>query len=198
MLRLLSIIFFYFFVSGCGAQRSTFVLLPDPDGKVGTISVTNAQGVQTLNQARQSTIISRKTEAPAKAEVMDVEKIEFLFARAIAIQPSEPSKFNLSFKFDSIDLQPDSEGLFDKAVEAALDKKSLDIRISGHTDRSGNAKYNYALSLRRAKYIQGLLEKRGIDPAIITTTSHGEGDPLVPTADDVFEERNRRVEVIIR
>ena len=47
-------------------------------------------------------------------------------------------------------------------------------------------------------YIQNLLEKQGIDPTIILTTSHGEGNPLVLTADNVSEPRNRRVEVIVR
>ena len=197
-LQLLSIMLFCLFASGCSTQRSTFVLLPDPGGKVGAIIVTNSQGTQTLNQARQSTIISSKTETPGKTETMDEEKIHSLFGKVIAIEPLEPIKFILSFKFDSINLPKDSKRLLDKAVETAFSNKSLDIRVSGHTDRSGNTKYNYALSLRRAQYIQGLLEKRGIDPAIITTTSHGEGDPLVPTADDVYEPRNRRVEVTIR
>jgi len=186
-----------FFVSGCSTQRSTFVLLPDPGGKVGAISVTNRQGTQTLSEARQSTVVSSKTKAPDRARTMDKAEIHSLFGKVMAIEPSEPIKFILSFKFDSSELKPDSEVLLDQVVETALSNKSMDIRISGHTDRSGNSKYNYPLSLRRAKYIQGLLEKRGIDPAIIITTSHGEGDPLVLT-DRLYEPRNRRVEVIIR
>lgn len=196
--HLLSIMLFCLLASGCSAQKSTFVLLPDPGGKVGAISVTNSQGTQTLNQARQSMIVNSKTDAPGKTETMDEKKIRSLFGKVLAIEPPEPTTFILSFKFDSIDLHKDSIKVLDKAVETALSNKSLDIRVSGHTDRSGNSKYNYALSLRRAQYVQGLLEKRGIDPAIITTTSHGEGDPLIPTADDVYEPRNRRVEVIIR
>jgi len=35
-------------------------------------------------------------------------------------------------------------------------------------------------------------------PANITVTSHGEGNPLIKTADNVSEPRNRRVEVVIR
>lgn len=197
-LHLLLIVLFSLFMSGCSAQRSTFVLLPDPGGKVGAISVTNSQGMQTLSEAGQSTIISSKTKAPGKTRTMDETQIRSLFGKVMAIQPSKPIKFILSFKFDSSELRPDSEILVDKVVETALHNKSMDIRISGHTDRSGNAKYNYPLSLRRAKYIQGLLVKRGIDPAIITTTSHGEGDPLVSTVNRVYEPRNRRVEVIIR
>lgn len=196
-LYLLSIVLFCFLASGCSTQKSTFVLLPDPGGKVGAISVTNSKGTKTLSEARQSTIVSSKKNAPDKTRTMDEAKIHSLFSKVMAIGPLEPNRFILSFKFDSSELQPESELLVDKVVETALRNKSMDIRISGHTDRSGNSTYNYQLSLSRAMYIQGLLEKHGIDPAIITTTSHGEGDPLVIT-DRLYEPRNRRVEVIIR
>lgn len=198
MLRFLSSILLCLLIVGCSSKRSTFVLLPDPDGKVGQISVTNILGTQTLSQAGQSVVVNSETEAPGKAKTMDEDKIRSIFGEVIAIEPSEPIKFILSFKFDSTELQPDSEELLDKAVKTALSNQSLDIRISGHSDRSGNTKYNYTLSLRRAKYIRGLLIQYGIDPVIITTTSHGEGDPLVPTVDGAYEPRNRRVEIIIR
>jgi len=32
----------------------------------------------------------------------------------------------------------------------------------------------------------------------MTITYHGEGNPLIPTADNVAEPRNRRVEVVVR
>ncbi len=42
------------------------------------------------------------------------------------------------------------------------------------------------------------MEFAGVDPKGIRTTSHGEGNPLIPTKDNVAEPRNRRVEVIVR
>ncbi len=38
----------------------------------------------------------------------------------------------------------------------------------------------------------------GLAPDLIEVTSYGEHKPLVATADDVDEPRNRRVEVVIR
>ena len=38
----------------------------------------------------------------------------------------------------------------------------------------------------------------GVGPDIIRIFSHGEGNPLIPTPDDVPEPRNRRVEVLVR
>ncbi len=185
-------------VSSCCAQRSTFVLLPDPDGKVGKITVTNDRGERTLDQARQSVVVPSKTGRPGHVEVMDETKIRDLFGRALDIQPLPPAKFLLYFKFDSTVLQLKSYHKMTILLEAARDRNSLDISVNGHTDRTGNAEYNYKLSHHRARHIQGLLVHQGIDPQIISTTSHGEGNPLVPTSDNVAEPRNRRVEVIIR
>ena len=43
-----------------------------------------------------------------------------------------------------------------------------------------------------------LLVQAGLDMAAIDVRSHGEAELLVPTADGVFEPRNRRVEVTVR
>lgn len=68
----------------------------------------------------------------------------------------------------------------------------------GHTDRSGAKEFNMALSRRRAQRVRDLLVAEGIAPAAIRLAFHGEGNPLIPTADNVPEPRNRRVEVIVR
>jgi outer membrane protein OmpA-like peptidoglycan-associated protein len=46
--------------------------------------------------------------------------------------------------------------------------------------------------------IQVLLIRAGIDPNVLHTAFHGEGNPFIQTPDNVAEPRNRRVEVIIR
>jgi outer membrane protein OmpA-like peptidoglycan-associated protein len=37
-----------------------------------------------------------------------------------------------------------------------------------------------------------------VDRSAIVVTSHGEATPLVPTADDVTEPKNRRVDITVR
>jgi len=198
MLWLLCILLFFLLLTGCGSKRTTFVLLQDPGGTVGKISVTNEKGTQTLENAGQSVVIKSSTDAPGDVEPMEEAKIQSLFGKALQIRPSEPTKFQLYFKFDSVELESGSIKVLQTVVQNVKNKNSKDIAINGHTDRLGNEEYNYKLSWRRAMHIQKLLEDQGIDPVFILTTSHGEGNPLIPTADNVFEPRNRRVEVIIR
>lgn len=71
------------------------------------------------------------------------------------------------------------------------------IRVVGHTDRSGSAAYNLALSKRRAKDARDELVRQGIAGERITSEGKGETENFVPTEDGVKEQLNRRTEVLI-
>jgi outer membrane protein OmpA-like peptidoglycan-associated protein len=73
-----------------------------------------------------------------------------------------------------------------------------DVSVIGHTDTTGADTANAALGLQRASVIRDQLLQTGLDPALVEVVSFGESDLLVPTADNVAEARNRRVEVIVR
>ena len=198
MSRSILLVLLLVLMTGCGAQRTTFVLLPDPAGTVGKISITNDMGSQTLDKAGEAIVVNSKSAALGESSNLTAKQISAIFRHAMAIEPAQPTKFILYFKFDSVRLTPASKEIFVSVLDTAVADHSMDIAVNGHTDRAGDAKYNYGLSLRRAKKIRRMLENQGVDSAIISTTSHGEGNPLVPTGDNVFEPRNRRVEVIIR
>jgi outer membrane protein OmpA-like peptidoglycan-associated protein len=54
------------------------------------------------------------------------------------------------------------------------------------------------LSLRRAERCRDELIKLGIPKVRISVAGRGEREPEVPTADEVAEPRNRRVEISVR
>ena len=72
------------------------------------------------------------------------------------------------------------------------------ISVVGHTDTVGSAAYNQRLSERRAQDARDELVRDGVDPARITSSGAGETQPMMPTADNVKEDLNRRTEVLIR
>jgi outer membrane protein OmpA-like peptidoglycan-associated protein len=78
------------------------------------------------------------------------------------------------------------------------ERTPVEIGVVGHTDTVGDKDYNYGLSLKRAKAVAALLAEKGVNPAILDITSHGKDNPLVPTGDQVYEPRNRRVEVTVK
>lgn len=186
------------FVIGCTCKRTTVVLVPDPNGHVGKVEIQTQGGHQILSESGQAVIVKSKEEPPPPATVYDEQKIRTIFGKALEAEPPMPKNFILYFKIDSTELLPDSQILIPEIIDCIRQRNSFDISINGHSDRTGTYEYNLDLSLKRARYIQDLLVKAGIDEKYISTTSHGEGNPLFPTEDGVAEPRNRRVEVIVR
>ena len=185
------------FLTGCCA-RSMVVLIPDPDGNVGQLVVTNEGGRQVLNKTNQSVQMTDRKTAPGKVTTLSDEEIRSTFSDALAAQPLPPVKFILYFLRDSNELTDESKAVLPQIFQTIRKRGSTDIVISGHTDTVGTHQYNYQLSLDRAQVTSEILVANGAVPANITVSSHGEGNPLIKTADEVAEPRNRRVEVVIK
>jgi len=184
-------------VSGCAGKDNLIVLTPDDSGRVGALKVSNDGGEAVLDREGQTLHLGdRRTPPGAFAPVSAEERA--LFAAALAAQPLVPVSYLLYFEFDSNNLTAKSRQRLDDILRAAQERDSQDILVIGHTDRVGEADYNAALSLQRAEAVRELLAGKGIGAEFIQVSSHGEGNPLIPTADEVAEASNRRVEVVVR
>lgn len=72
------------------------------------------------------------------------------------------------------------------------------VQIAGHTDNTGSAGYNQALSLRRAEAVAAVLDDSGVNPGRIRTVGRGEDNPIATNMTPEGRAQNRRVEIIIR
>lgn len=68
------------------------------------------------------------------------------------------------------------------------------VRVEVHTDASGSAEGNRALSQRRADAIRSFLIGTGVDPYQVHAVGLGAGRPLV--AADPLASGNRRIEIV--
>ena len=176
--------------ASCSQTPGTLVvLLPEDDGTVGKVSVTTAGGTTTLDTAGA---------APGEVFQIKTERIDSIFERAIAAQPTPPVSFILYFRTGKTRMTVASRGQWPEILAEIRRRKTPDIGIVGHTDRAGPDAYNEPLSRRRAATIQKRLVKAGIEPDIIDISWHGENNPMIQTPDGVNERRNRRVELIVR
>jgi OOP family OmpA-OmpF porin len=174
------------------------VLLPDDEsGTTGRASVTNASGAVDLTEARASTSAAAG-QAPDAVRILTEAEVERTFGPALAALPPAPVRFTLFYKFDSDELTDESSALLPRILEAVRQRPSPDVIIIGHTDTTGTAVNNSALGMKRAVAIRNRLIAEGLDGSFVEATSHGEADLLVPTADNVAEPRNRRVEITVR
>lgn len=72
------------------------------------------------------------------------------------------------------------------------------VTIEGHSDSSGEAKYNQYLSERRAKSIAKILvEDYGIDSSRVAAIGYGEEKPIADNGTAEGRKQNRRVEAVI-
>jgi len=193
VLLLLCIFWFW----GCSAQKTVIVLLPDPDGHFGELEISNKKGASSINRAGYSVSVS-SGKAPKPAVMMAEKEISRIFAGALAAEPAPPARYILYFLHNSTELTPDSRSSIKEIIAEIKKRASTDIQVTGHTDRSGAKEFNLVLSRRRAEKVRDLLVAEGIALETISMAFHGEENPLIQTAENVPEPRNRRVEVIVR
>jgi len=172
------------------------VLVPGQDGKVGSIVVTHGPQQRTLDSAYAAARIGR--DGQLDTALITTEEVRQIFGEALAARPPRPVTFILYFQGASDNLTPESRRELDRILPEIAGRPAPDVVVVGHTDRVGSVAYNDALSLRRAERISGELMKLGIPRDRIAVAGRGEREPLVPTADQVEEPKNRRVEVTVR
>lgn len=181
----------------CG-PKARFLLLPNPDGTVGKIVVQNPGGSRVVDQADHETHVNDPNQAPSEPKRMSPSEIQETFGDVLRISVRPPEHFILYFQEGMAELTAESKDLVPKILQTIRERKSNDISVVGHADTKGAAEINFRISKQRAEAVAGMLQSEGVDPADLDVTSHGESNLLIPTADDVSEPRNRRVEVTVR
>lgn len=178
-------------------RETVVVLLPDEDGTVGRASVENKSGSVDLASGRDATRV-RANQPPAAVTTMSEADVQRLFGDALAALPPPPRRFVLNFRFESDELTDEARGLLPDVLRVVKERPFANVIVTGHTDTMGTRQANYALGLKRATAVRNLLITAGLDAAQIEISSLGETDPLVRTADETAEPRNRRVDIAVR
>lgn len=178
-------------IAGCVSPY--VVLLENKDGTTGEIIIKGEKGEQILSKANHGAPL----DGSSPGALVNKDKLNKDFGEAIAAQPMLPVSYLLYFKKD-ITLTKESLALIPKIISEANGRQAVDVSVIGHTDTVSTMEFNEKLALNRAKKIVELLKKRGINFHAITLESHGMRNLLVPTPDNTYEPKNRRVEVLIR
>lgn len=180
------------FIGGCSS--SYVVLLENPDGSTGQVIVTGAKGSQVIDKANTGV----PTDGSKAAAAVPDDKLKQDFGAAMAAQPLLPERYLLYFESGGAKLTAESNNLLPKIIESVSKRPGVDVSIIGHTDTVGKADVNEALALKRAQAIGDLIKEKGLKLDALSIESHGEKNPLIKTADETPEPRNRRVEISIR
>ena len=99
------------------------------------------------------------------------------------------------FDFNKTALKPEGKAKLDDLADKV---KGLNLEVViavGHTDSTGAAGYNQALSNRRAEAVKAYLVSKGIESNRIYTEGKGLSQPVADNATREGRAKNRRVEV---
>ena len=175
-------------------------------------SSPNAQ--QLINQLKPSGTLSATTrgikpispgEAPApamQASPAAMPAMSAMSSPAAAPQamPTAPSaNLIVDFASGSADLTPQAKATLDQLGQALTSQQlaAFNFKIVGHTDTTGMADANQALSEQRADAVKSYLQSKfGVAGTRLQASGVGEADLAVQTPPNTPNRQNRRVEII--
>jgi outer membrane protein OmpA-like peptidoglycan-associated protein len=185
-------------LGACGGVKDNLVVVvPGADGHVGAVTVTDARGETVLDQPYAAATAGRGATRSDRVEITAAQ-VDAIFGQARAAQPKPPVAFRLYFLSETDQLTPESTVAFEGVFTEIASRAAADTVVTGHTDTAGTDAYNDALALNRASAVRAMLIARGLPPESIATAARGKRELLIPTADQVHEPRNRRVEITVR
>jgi outer membrane protein OmpA-like peptidoglycan-associated protein len=180
----------------CSTATTRVVLLPDKDGTTGAIAVFKGKKATVLDSPMATAEVGAwggvDTRMTSSAQVRSE------FGPAMAAQPPEPISFVLYFEEGTTVVMPESRGTLGALFAEVASRQAVEVQVTGHTDTVGQREDNDRLSTLRAETIKQMLIQKGLRASFIRAVGRGERQLLIPTADNVAELKNRRVEVIVR
>ncbi len=114
-------------------------------------------------------------------QLHDTERDTQIYTRPVILK-------NVFFTVNSAELKPQSTFELDKLVALLLRYPDMKIRISGHTDNTGNDRINLPLSEARARAVCQYMIRKGIEATRLKCVGYGS---MLPVADNSTEEGRR-------
>lgn len=124
---------------------------------------------------------------PSEAEADNLQK---------AIAADGKAVLHINFDTDKASLQADGSLIVDEIAKLLKTNAPLKLSIEGHTDNTGSAERNLALSKDRAVAVRDKLVALGIDTARLKTAGFGSDKAVAANDDEPNKARNRRVELV--
>lgn len=183
-------------LAGCATGRDRIVLLPNQDGSPSAVVVKTSKGEEILDKPYDAVSVS--DNGVIKSSVEKEAEVKTNYGSVLEAQPQRPVSYMLYFISGTDELTPESKVKLEKVKSELIARSAPEITAIGHTDTVGRMIDNDVLSLERATTMRRVLVEFGISNEHFTVAGRGERELLIPTADSVDEERNRRVELNVR
>lgn len=178
------------------APATRVVLLPQEGLPTAAVTVQARQGQVVL--AQPYAVAEVASSGSVDTAQTDAQQVEKRYGQLLSVQPAAEQRFTLLFMPGGAQLTPESSAALADVLARATERPGGEVIIIGHTDRVGSVQSNDTLSLQRAQAVRQLVIDRGFDPNRVEAVGRGEREPVVQTADEVEEPKNRRAEIVVR
>lgn len=101
----------------------------------------------------------------------------------------------INYDTNKSDIKPEAKPTLEEIYKLLNENPNLKLSIEGHTDNSGDKKYNLELSEARAKSIVSYLTGKGISNDRLQSKGYGDTKPLQENTSEDNKALNRRVEL---
>ena len=197
---------------GCAQHAERVVLLPSADGGPGGVAFSKRGETNKVELSRPYEVLDIGFDAVKPGTTTEAEVRQRYGKlvpvkpppppppkqKIVAVQPPLPQQYLLYFLHGKTELTRESKAVFETVKKHIMETPAANFVVVGHTDRVGSQLRNDALSLRRAQFVRARLIAEGMPKDRIEAVGRGEREPLIQTADEVAEPRNRRVEIKVR
>jgi outer membrane protein OmpA-like peptidoglycan-associated protein len=181
---------------GCSSTpREYYGVLGDKGAMTVTPRGSGKASSATLDAKNPVVMLDRGSAGSAD---INTEQLRGRLTKALDAQPLPSKRFTLYFVEGSDTLTLESQVVVKSIFEEIRQRPAPDLIVVGHTDSVGSVAFNDQLSVKRASTVRDQLIKLGISVEDIQATGRGKRELLIPTADQVPEPRNRRVELFVR
>ncbi len=150
-----------------------------------------AQAQQNAAMAQQDVAVSRAESAQLRADLSQLQAKQTQTGYVVTLG-------DVLFEVDRAELKPGAARTLDQLATALSNDPRSTISIEGHTDSTGSAQHNAALSLARAESVKSYLVGRGVNPSRVTTQGLGQDYPVASNSTEAGRQQNRRVEVVVQ
>ena len=138
--------------------------LPQEDGTPSAVVVHSKGGEQTLAQPFERATAAVGASGPPVVDQVDPVKVRKANGTLFDMAPPKAQRYTLYFEAGGTALAAVSQQDLQDLLTAAVARSGGDILVTGHTDTTGAAAQNDALSLERASQVRDMLVKRGFPP----------------------------------
>jgi len=180
----------------------TTVMVMDTVNNKNYSGITNSKGMTEMLLPKKLTykVIYKNYSANIDYGTIEMPDTKGLVQFDLTLQ-YEPAKTyilkDLLFDTGKSSIQKNSYKSIDDLAELLLNRKTMVVEISGHTDNVGDPADNLILSQNRANTVRNYLIKKGVEPNRISAVGYGDTKPVADNNTAQGRQLNRRTEVKI-